>query len=1143
MCCGIFCFLLSPENKPCSHQVDITRLTISALKDHVADPIEKPQMYELLRVTRAKRGELRLARPLSQILSISHSGQPILLTVVAEEVRSNPTEAPAQSATVQLALIPPGVTAGQPTFGAIEYNALLDENSPPGTVLDLPQAEVNIQPGDVVTLELKNNNGTFDISPKVVEGNSKFQVTVRNSKYLDYDARQSVECYIVAKEIGAGNYTSKAKLTVFLNDVNDNPPKFTEEEYHGSVQEHAKIGTHVLLVEAVDVDKKPSSKVQYTSLRGEGSDLFRIDPDTGLITVADSSKLDAETIPLVTLTVEAADENGKGLKTNSSVIIKLTDVNDNPPIFERDIYEFILKQDATGFTTPAIIKATDKDVSSPNNEVHYEIINLPENLYIDERSGEILVKQSLEYTDMVVLRARAWDGGVPRLYNECEVRIYPPEGQTRKMVFIVPGSNPNLADVEKTLRTLTGAKVHIDRSRPYNGHEPGATYVANEEDKERSVVEATVTFSKGSVVDLNEINKIINQRVEESRIIKEKEIIRIKESSGSNLLWLLILFFIFLIIAIIALILCCLCKQCPLYHYVLYKKRKQTPAVEKIEKVHIIGTGEGRDNKSVQVAEWFGRKEAWTPDHGVEIEIDDSLRRHEFDRGSDRGGVKRTLHRQSEVQQEPFRDQFYIREGNADILRLITRGGEQQRAPNLATEQQYMADSGKDILMRRYIEQQQAEARNQVLLPNAVRAQSEHELLEASLRQQNALLRQILLDRERDLRLETQSLPAGTQTDQDAGTQTEPQYLRPPRREVRSDHDQSDYSDEDDEIAIIKARAKRRNGRKGHIRRKIKTPIQEEVELEIVEKPQSEKHRYRQTRTSEMRQNRAPTESKPHRSNSSKSGLRKEILEEISASLDNSYESESGEKTNETRQPKEKYYKRKDLFSDDSLNISPRSDEKTSTDSNKLKYHSESDLRLISSRSNRRSSESSNKVKLKAQSELDLNQISTKKKKTTTKKAVKNGGPRYMDWYKKNEDPKADKRDPPESSIKERTTNKKDAKSNGVKQQVNSRLLLDTESSSRKKVDSKKASFGPDHPLLQHSEYRYEAPYPSNQNQNQNTNQNQNQNQNQNKKPDEDNDSGIALSKPPIAQKKSVFTIAYNDIRTKQLRADSTTSP
>lgn len=39
--------------------------------------------------------------------------------------------------------------------------------------------------------------------------------------------------------------------------------------------------------------------------------------------------------------------------------------------------------------------------------------------------------------------------------------------------------------------------------------------------------------------------------------------------------------------------------------------------------------------------------------------------------------------------------------------------------------------------------------------------QTDQEFLEASLRQQNALLRQLILDRERDLRLETQSLPAG----------------------------------------------------------------------------------------------------------------------------------------------------------------------------------------------------------------------------------------------------------------------------------------------------------------------------------------------------------------------------------------------
>ncbi|XP_057668019.1 cadherin-86C [Diorhabda carinulata] len=1171
-------------------------------------------------------GEIRLIRPISEIISFSHGGQPLLMSVIAEEVRSNPEEAPAQSTTVQLAIIPPGTEAGKPSFGAFEYNALLDENSPLGTVLDLPQAEINIQPGDVVTLDLLNNNGTFDIFPKVIDANSKFEITIRNPEYLDYEERQSVECYIIAKEVGAGNYTTKAKLTVILNDVNDNPPKFTEDKYYATVQEHVRIDTQILVVEADDIDKKSRSEIRYINLTGEGSELFRLDRDTGLITVADSINLDAEIRPVINLQVEAADENGEGLKTLSNIEIKLTDINDNPPIFVKEIYEFILNSDRTGFTTRAIIKASDNDITSPNNEIHYEIINLPENLYVDEKSGEILVTKSYDIEDVVLLKARAWDGGVPRLYSESEVRIYPPEGHSRKMVFIIPGANPDKTIVADTLKALTGGKVSIDRIRPYTGDEPGATYVANDDDRERSVVEATVTFSKGSVIDLNEINRIINERIEERRV-KEKEIIRIRESNAGNLTWLLILFLVLLLIAIVIMIICCVCRQCPLYNYAFHKRKIVTPVVEKIERVHVIGTGDGRDNKSVQVAEWFGRREAWTPEQ-LDVEAE-SLRKHEVDRGSDRGGMKKTI-RQTDIQQEPSRDPFYIREGNADILRLITRGGEPQHAVNLTNGQQYMpVDSGKDILMRRFIEQQQ---RSQVILPNAVRAQSEQELLEASLRQQNALLRQILLDRERDLRLETQSLPAGTQTDHDAGTQTEPELMRPPKREIRSDNDQSDYSDEEDELAIIKAKAKRRNGRKINVRRKIKTPIQEEVESEIehplrqtdlyreelphrqtniyrendshreselyretefhrqsVDNGDGDRHRqtesYRGTGSHRQRDSyvegnhhghtESRRESDSHRqkdfhiegdprrqtesyrggdshrqrdsyreddshrqmelyggsvrrkksskssgTHSSKSELKKEILEELLASLEQSYDdSDSGERYYKGKE--ESRYKKKRLFSDDSLEVSPKSDEKTSTDSNNHKYHSESDLRLFSSKNRRKSSGSSNTTaQLKSKSQFDLSEVVGEKKvKKSSKRAT--GGARYMDWYKKPQNTDNSNKETQKTNKKQKSSSKKPAK--GTKPSVSSRLLLDTESSRNKKIDNKKEAAGPDHPLLQHSEYRYEAPYT--------------------KKPEEDNDSGIALTKPPITQKKSVFTIAYDDVHTNQLRADSTTSP
>lgn len=62
-----------------------------------------------------------------------------------------------------------------------------------------------------------------------------FLVQVHDNRLLDYEQRHFVECYVVAKELGRGNYTARAKLTVVLNDANDNPPHFVKEEFKGNV--------------------------------------------------------------------------------------------------------------------------------------------------------------------------------------------------------------------------------------------------------------------------------------------------------------------------------------------------------------------------------------------------------------------------------------------------------------------------------------------------------------------------------------------------------------------------------------------------------------------------------------------------------------------------------------------------------------------------------------------------------------------------------------------------------------------------------------------------------------------------------------------------------------------------------------------
>lgn len=81
-----------------------------------------------------------------------------------------------------------------------------------------------------------------------------------------------------------------------------------------------------------------------------------MDSDTGLITVAMGSSLDREVAARLVLTVEARDENGNGNSGVVPLIVNLLDVNDNAPIFEKDVYEFMLNSDLTNFTSPALIK-------------------------------------------------------------------------------------------------------------------------------------------------------------------------------------------------------------------------------------------------------------------------------------------------------------------------------------------------------------------------------------------------------------------------------------------------------------------------------------------------------------------------------------------------------------------------------------------------------------------------------------------------------------------------------------------------------------------------------------------------------------------------------------------------------------------
>nr|XP_031834415.1 uncharacterized protein LOC116427790 [Nomia melanderi] len=346
-------------------------------------------------------GEIILARPLEELTQITHVGAPVVLTVVAEELRRSRDEPPAQATVVDVGFLlgEPGNTP--PYFESDNYVATIDENLEPGTVINFGEQyttrvkDEDIGKAGVFALKLENNNGTFEINPTVAERTADFIVIVRDNTLIDYELYKTLSFKIVAQEVGpATNLSTSVPVTIFLKDVNDNPPVFDQKIYEVTLSENVTVGSRVIQVHATDIDTGIYGDIRYTGVTGEGSKAFNINPDTGLVTVAMGSSLDREIAAKLELSVEARDYNGTGNIGVTPLIVNLLDVNDNPPIFEKDVYEFMLNSDLTNFTSPAFLKAIDNDAEPPNNIVRYEIIhgNYENKFYLNETSGELILR-------------------------------------------------------------------------------------------------------------------------------------------------------------------------------------------------------------------------------------------------------------------------------------------------------------------------------------------------------------------------------------------------------------------------------------------------------------------------------------------------------------------------------------------------------------------------------------------------------------------------------------------------------------------------------------------------------------------------------------------------------------------------------
>ncbi|KAL4084794.1 hypothetical protein QTP88_027696 [Uroleucon formosanum] len=765
-------------------------------------------------------GEVKLKRSMSELTKITGGKQPAILTVMADEEVTGTGEPPAMSTLADVVLILDDVVDRPPYFHNENYVCRLNENSGQGTTLAFTDGYVMQVHDDstgkesVYALTLENNNGTFEVTPAVIDRYSRFTIMVRNNHLLDFESSRSVHFEVLATELsapGGGGDTkrtsARASVVVYLNDVNDNAPRFTSAEYDVQLPENATAGVRVATVEAVDLDTGQFGSVRYTAVLGFKNSSLVLDPITGVIVVSnDNHGFDREESAEYRLTVEARDMDGSGLATTVPLIIHVLDINDETPVFQDMPIQFVLTQDMRNFTERAFIKAIDKDAEAPNNVVRYEIINGNYNnrFTLNPETGELFISSDLYDSSrtrrdstnsaFVVLTVRAYDLGVPHRSSTTQVRIYPPSSGARQMTFLIPASM-DVAAVHNLLERLTGGKVTINSIKPNYEHlQRPAT------NTEKNIVTATVAYNTNTVIDVEEFRKHLAQ------CSNEVQMAQVDYRNDKNLsFWLNLLLLLAILLAALSLLFCCCYQQYLRFihnklHHVDRTKNKgiQAPSPNSSEsteldprhKVYILSEkpvtpiriAKKTRTKAIQnmVKKKSSAESLLIEDvGGNEYRIIDKRRSWSDDT--------------TDIRQEMF-----FKQGNAEILRIMSNDSLEvmDSASNVGGFNAFDELAGKKVIMNKFLNSQPDEIvvgdhYNGSVKGNVEKTQFEEvkkedideEQKKMTAFQRDVLLTKFLAEEQQKLmtRLETRSLPGAnmaTQTEMHAGTQTTKSCLR-----------------------------------------------------------------------------------------------------------------------------------------------------------------------------------------------------------------------------------------------------------------------------------------------------------------------------------------------------------------------------
>ncbi|KAG8439047.1 hypothetical protein GDO86_005300 [Hymenochirus boettgeri] len=329
---------------------------------------------------------------------------------------------PMQTGTAIIRITVVDINDNIPKFDQEVYKVSINENIPMNsTILQVKASDkdegINSQITYSFTTTSQHVTSTFAINSTNGE--------IKTKENLDFEMKKNYEISVQA--LDGGGLVSNVKVFIQILDENDNTPDITVTSITDTVSEDSAPNTVVALIKVHDLDSGENGEVDCQII---GTLPFKLQLSSGsFYKVVTTSRLDREIQSYYNITIQATDHGSPPLSFIKTIALNVSDINDNPPIFEKELFIVYLPENNQPGASIYTIQAMDKDTEE-NGKLTYSIISteeLPFNSYItiNPVSGIVYAQQSFDFEQykQFEVHIMAKDKGSPSLNSSAVIRI------------------------------------------------------------------------------------------------------------------------------------------------------------------------------------------------------------------------------------------------------------------------------------------------------------------------------------------------------------------------------------------------------------------------------------------------------------------------------------------------------------------------------------------------------------------------------------------------------------------------------------------------------------------------------------------------------------------------------------------------